>query len=164
MQHSSDRFIGLAQLFFEIKQIIRSHVPGGPAHDPNEWMRKEVMRHIATKGRLGMKEIAAFLHITAPSATSLVSRLEREGLLRRLPREDDKRVVRVALTAAGEKTVRRYEKKAASIMREVFGRLGPEELDDLEAAMRRVSELHAPPQSAIMKAHDRSRTQSRKGS
>lgn len=144
MKRSSDRFTELARLFFEVKQIIRSNVPGGPAHDPNEWMRKEVMRFISIKKQVGMKEVAAFLHITAPSATSLVARLEREKLVKRLPRMDDKRVVMIALTPAGEKTVRNYEKKAARIMREVFGRLEPKELDDLEAAMRRVSELHGP--------------------
>ncbi len=162
MGRSSDRFTELARLFFETRHIMRSKVPGGKK-DPNAWMRSEALRFVAEHEQPGMKDIAEFLRIKAPSATSLVAHLEREGLVARRACDDDRRIVRIALTGKGRQAVESYEKKSARIMREVFGKLEPGELRDLEAAMRRVAELHAPPQSAIMRPHDRRGTQGRAG-
>ena len=50
-----------------------------------------------------MKDIAKFLGITPPSATSLVNHLLKSGLVRRQADVTDRRLIRVVLTKKGEK-------------------------------------------------------------
>jgi DNA-binding MarR family transcriptional regulator len=156
-----ERFSELARLFFETRQIIRDHVPEG-VRDPNAWMRSEALRFIADAKEPGMKDLAAYLRVRAPSATSLVIHLEREGLVTRATCRDDRRIVRIMLTQKGTRTVRAYEKRSADIMHRVFGKLSDRELEDFTAALRRLSSLHSPAVSGIMHPHERSRSARRK--
>lgn len=48
------------------------------------------------------RAIAQTMHITPPSVTSAVNKLEKKGLLRKLPSSSDGRQVRVVLTGAGK--------------------------------------------------------------
>lgn len=138
-----DRFNELAQLFFETRQIIRDNVPE-KTRDPNAWMRLEVVRFIGEKDHPGMKDIARYLRVQAPSATSLVAHLEREGLVARNTCREDKRITRIMLTSAGRRMLRAYEKRAAGIMRRVFGKLSASEVSELLMLLRRVQTMHAP--------------------
>lgn len=48
-------------------------------------------------------EIRQFLHLNASTASGIINRLEAKGLLARLPKSGDKRVVTIALTSKGDK-------------------------------------------------------------
>lgn len=52
---------------------------------------------------LTMSGVMEALHIKASTATSLVTRLEREGLVKRSPNPDDKRSLIVSLTPSGRR-------------------------------------------------------------
>jgi DNA-binding MarR family transcriptional regulator len=53
-----------------------------------------------------MQELARLLELDKSSVTGLVDRAERRGLVRRVPALDDRRAVRVNLTAPGRRIVR----------------------------------------------------------
>ena len=48
-------------------------------------------------------EIKKFLNLNSSTVSGIVDRLEKKGLLARLPKTGDKRVVNIALTSAGDK-------------------------------------------------------------
>lgn len=48
-------------------------------------------------------EIRKFLNLNSSTVSGIVDRLEKKGLLARLPKTGDKRVVNIALTSAGDK-------------------------------------------------------------
>ena len=48
-------------------------------------------------------QIRKFLNLNSSTVSGIINRLEKKGLLARLPRSGDKRVVNIALTSAGEK-------------------------------------------------------------
>lgn len=48
-------------------------------------------------------EIRNFLHLNSSTTSGIINRLENKGLLARLPKSGDKRVVTIALTSKGEK-------------------------------------------------------------
>jgi DNA-binding MarR family transcriptional regulator len=54
---------------------------------------------------LGVKEIAAYLGVSQPTATDSIQALERKGYLAKRPGETDRRAVRVALTSAGNEAL-----------------------------------------------------------
>jgi DNA-binding MarR family transcriptional regulator len=48
-------------------------------------------------------EIKKFLNLNSSTVSGIINRLEKKGLLARLPKSGDKRVVNIALTADGDK-------------------------------------------------------------
>ncbi|MCB0395205.1 MAG: MarR family transcriptional regulator [Flavobacteriales bacterium] len=47
------------------------------------------------------KDLTRILHLNSSTVTGIVNRLEKKGLIARLPKKDDKRVTNIALTSAG---------------------------------------------------------------
>ena len=54
---------------------------------------------------MSQKELAARLNVTAPSITSSIQKMEREGYLTRHPDPEDQRVMRLTLTKKGESCI-----------------------------------------------------------
>lgn len=138
-----DEFSELKSLFFSMKQIIRSRFPKDSDHDPNAWLRMEILQFIAQSKEPTMHDIAAYLCVRAPSATSLVNNLARAGSVRRQSGKGDRRTVRVALTKKGAAMLSGYSKNSARVMREVFSLLDEDELRQLVAVLRRLRDVHA---------------------
>jgi DNA-binding MarR family transcriptional regulator len=61
---------------------------------------------LAARGPQRMIDLADLLGVNSSTATRHCDRLQRRGLIRRDPAPDDRRAVRVALTAAGARLVR----------------------------------------------------------
>jgi DNA-binding MarR family transcriptional regulator len=59
-------------------------------------------------GTRRMKELSAHLRSGMPSATSMVDRLVKKGLVERVEDRSDRRVVAIRLTAAGGEVVERF--------------------------------------------------------
>jgi DNA-binding MarR family transcriptional regulator len=70
-----------------------------------------VLHRLATAGPQRITELATYESIAQPSATTLVGRLEAQGLATRAADPDDGRAVRVSITPAGERLL--AERRAA---------------------------------------------------
>jgi DNA-binding MarR family transcriptional regulator len=78
----------------------------------------------------------------SPSAvTEIVEGLEEDGLVRREADPDDRRAVRVALTADGRRLIQRYENAAALALADRLGSLTSSRRQRLRAALADLSEL-----------------------
>lgn len=55
----------------------------------------------------GQGEIRKFLNLNASTASGIVNRLETKGLVARLPKSGDKRVVTIALTSKGDQLMQK---------------------------------------------------------
>lgn len=143
MKHGThkDGFSELSQLFFEMKQTIRANLPRSQT-DSNAWMRCETLRFIRESDQPTMQEIAKHLRITAPSATSLVRKLSSLGWIERVASGSDKRIVRIALSKAGQREVVRYQKRAETTMRKVFSKLPEWDLAHLKRILRSLNNIH----------------------
>lgn len=101
--------------------------------------RYEVLRLLAFSRRrsMPMSQLGSLLQVHATSVTSAVDRLEKQGLVERLRRESDRRVVLASLTSAGEGLV---ERATADLNAEVFSSPGLA-ADDVAAATRLLTAL-----------------------
>jgi DNA-binding MarR family transcriptional regulator len=87
----------------------------------------------AVLGRLGrdgpqrLTELARADGISQPGMTQLVTRMERDGLVRRSASTDDRRGVLVEATDAGLDLVRRRRAERAVALRHMIDRLDPQE-------------------------------------
>lgn len=58
--------------------------------------------------RCSLKVLKAEMHVTAPTITGIIDRLERDGYVKRSSDRIDKRIKNVALTLKGERVVREF--------------------------------------------------------
>ncbi|MBI5156308.1 MarR family transcriptional regulator [Candidatus Peregrinibacteria bacterium] len=70
-----------------------------------------------------MKQLAESLHISSPSATSLINRLVRTGLVSRLHDEENRKLVRLRLTSSGKTILRKKHERRRQVLRRIFGLL-----------------------------------------
>lgn len=87
---------------------------------------------------LSMSELSRLLLVSNGNATTVVDRLEKDGLVRRVPFEADRRTVHVSLTDEG---LAQFEKLAADHEREVdqlFARLTDADLDALKDILKKL--------------------------
>jgi DNA-binding MarR family transcriptional regulator len=83
-------------------------------------------------GPATMGEIARFADCSLQSATALIERVGRRGLVTRERREDDRRVVECRLTDAGHRLVDEIAGHRAASVRAALSTLDPDELDQLQ--------------------------------
>jgi DNA-binding MarR family transcriptional regulator len=88
-----------------------------------------------------ISELAAAEAVAQPSMTALVGRLEERGLVARTPDPDDRRAVRVVLTAAGEELLGETRRARVAVLAERLGRLDDADRQALHAALPALDRL-----------------------
>ena len=104
----------------------------------------EVLLH---KGPLPVNTIGPIVDLTPGSISIAVDRLFEKHLVSRVESTEDRRVRIVALTPRGKDLIVPAFRKHAGQMRRVFSELSTEELDGLEAALKKIGKRAA----ALMK-------------
>jgi DNA-binding MarR family transcriptional regulator len=100
-----------------------------------------VLHTLSRKGPLRLTELTATEQLKQPAITSLVAKLEHEGLVSRRPDPSDGRAVLLSLTPEGEEIVRsRHADRLASLSR-LVDRLSDEERDVLAGSARVLARL-----------------------
>src|SRR5689334_3189735 len=88
--------------------------------------------------RLSPTRLGRGLMLSSAGVTSRIDRLERRGLVRRLPDPDDRRGVIIELTDEGAETVDRAVQAIAVSDRQLVDQLTPEEVATLEQLLRKL--------------------------
>ncbi|MEI8343780.1 MAG: MarR family transcriptional regulator [Candidatus Moraniibacteriota bacterium] len=86
-----------------------------------------------------MKELADYLGITPPSATSLVGKLAKDELVYRQVEKDDRRIVRILISKKGKKYLETHKKLMAEKMRTNLSRLSMGEQQQFEKILKKIS-------------------------
>jgi DNA-binding MarR family transcriptional regulator len=85
-----------------------------------------------------MHELAGLLMIAPPAVSMLVGRMERSGLLERRPDTENRREVRVHLTADGESVRSRIREAMVDADKILFSRITQGDLDQLKSLVSRI--------------------------
>ncbi|MGH9118988.1 MAG: MarR family winged helix-turn-helix transcriptional regulator [Acidimicrobiales bacterium] len=96
-----------------------------------------VLLLFSRRGSLPMGKMGDRLMVHPTSVTSIVDRLERDGLVRRAAHPDDRRIILAELTAEGRELALRAT-KAVEAVRFGLGALGDRELDQLTRVVTRL--------------------------
>jgi len=99
----------------------------------------QLLEALQTAERLPVSELAATAGVAPPTATRMLDALVREGVVARTPCEDDRRVVRVALTEGGRDAVATAGRQVAERRARVRDQLSPEEQAQAAALLRRLA-------------------------
>jgi MarR family transcriptional regulator, 2-MHQ and catechol-resistance regulon repressor len=100
----------------------------------------EILLH---KGPLPVNTIGPIVDLTPGSISIAVDRLFAKGLVSRVESADDRRVRIVALTPRGKDLIAGAFRRHSLQMKSVFSELSPEELRDLEMALKKVGKRAA---------------------
>jgi DNA-binding MarR family transcriptional regulator len=90
---------------------------------------------------LKISEISHLLRVRAPTVTQQVSGMEAQGLVERRTDENDKRVIRVRLTNAGEAVTETARKRTHAWFSGLVKYLGEEDSEHLVHLLDKVSEF-----------------------
>ena len=90
---------------------------------------------IARQGPLTLGELAAAEQVAPPTITKIIAKLEAAGLVDRVVDSADRRVNRVALSAAGREQVETNRSRRTAWLADRVAELSPEERDRLAAAV-----------------------------
>ncbi len=90
---------------------------------------------------LSMGELCKMANIKMPSMTEVVDRFEKEGILERIRDNEDRRVVKVKMTAKGKKMHKEVLKRRANELTKMFGVLTTEDRTRLVDSLKNVSEI-----------------------
>jgi DNA-binding MarR family transcriptional regulator len=91
--------------------------------------------------RIRMADLAANLTLTRGGVTKLTDRLEKAGLLRRIPVADDRRGLNAEITSAGEELLRKMWPVYAGVLRKTFAEVvSDREAKVITTALRRAAD------------------------
>ena len=89
-------------------------------------------------GELTMTELSRRLLVSNGNTTTVIDRLENDGLVQRVPSTADRRIINVALTAAGRRQFTRLAAEHEAQVDAIFGDVSAADLDALEALLQRI--------------------------
>jgi DNA-binding MarR family transcriptional regulator len=95
----------------------------------------ELIRLLRRRPETSVAEAAAELGLAANTVSTLVGQLVTAGVLQRTPDPDDRRVARLALTAAAQRRVERWRDQRAALLAEALAGLSRDD----RAALRRAA-------------------------
>ncbi|MFF1742962.1 MarR family winged helix-turn-helix transcriptional regulator [Streptomyces mirabilis] len=100
-----------------------------------------VLGRLGREGPQRVTELARGEGVSQPGMTQLVTRMERDGLVRRIASTDDRRGVLVEATDAGADVVRERHAERAEALRELVDRLDPQEQSAVAIALPALARL-----------------------
>jgi DNA-binding MarR family transcriptional regulator len=105
--------------------------------------RLGVLAMLDERGPCKITELAALERITQPAMTTLIGRLERDGLVQRHTSTDDRRAVCVTLTPAGRDELVRIRHARGQALATLLARCDDADRSALEAALPALDRLLA---------------------
>ncbi len=136
--HSSHDVARAISLFFAVRGIMRTKLAKGKVCDPSTWLRIETMKFIADHDTPKMKDVADYLSITAPSATSLVGALVKAGFVTNAADRHDRRTARLLLTKKGKAELKAALARGTRLLGGLFAALSSAELAAFARTLERI--------------------------
>jgi MarR family transcriptional regulator, transcriptional regulator for hemolysin len=115
-----------------------------------------LLREASLAGGASQRELAQRMRIEPPTLVRHLDKLAGEGLVERRPDPDDRRVLRVVVTAKGRKRLAELHEVVHEVDAELRGILTVREVEVLGKALMRIHE-HFTPESRIQEEVGRGR-------
>ncbi len=130
----------LSRLIRALRRILRMRLRQGLGQ-PLPGPAAELLRLAADQPGLRVGDAAKALHIAPNTTSTLVRQLTAAGLLERTADEQDARVARLTVTAAGKERLRSWRDHRATLIAEALGHLPAQDLAAIEAALPALDRL-----------------------
>jgi DNA-binding MarR family transcriptional regulator len=136
--HDLERLSDLIIEFYEkLSSWEQAVVRDGPITLP----QMHTLEILGQQSPLRMKELAATMGVTTGTLTVGIDRLEKQGLVERIPHETDRRSILVALTKPGRELYQEHHAHHLHLTREIQAALTPEETLQLESILAKLTQV-----------------------
>ncbi len=132
----SDRIDRIISLIFTTRRML--HEQRQPQKGKGSSLHLITLGIVQNKSPL-MKELADYLGITPPSATSLINKLAKDEFVYRQADKVDRRIVRILISKKGQRFLETHKKLMAEKMRSNLSRLSTSEQQELEKILKKIS-------------------------
>lgn len=130
----------LSDLLIEFYEKLSSWEQAVVRDTPITLPQMHTLEILGQQSPLRMKELAAKMGVTTGTLTVNIDRLEKQGLVARIPHETDRRSILVTLTAAGEELFREHHDHHLHLTRELQAALTPEETAQFAAILAKLTQ------------------------
>jgi DNA-binding MarR family transcriptional regulator len=128
--NSDDVRTKLLPLIFEMGRVLKSEAYKDDAEMPS-YLHIETLRFIQESKDPSMSDIAGYLRVTRPTATSLINAFVIDGMLDRVDDAEDRRIVRLQLSNKGVVALEEAMKKRAEAFSRVIKLLSDDDCIEL---------------------------------
>ena len=142
MKNNNKTIEQIISLFFTTSRLIYKQSKGKNRPDFFSFLQLEALGYVKDNKKPLMKEVAGFLSITSPSATSLINRLVKLGMLERCFDKNDRRAIRLSLTSKGQKALSKEFKKVSAQMRKTLMELSSKEQKNLVEIFQKFQKVY----------------------
>lgn len=133
---TSDDFLGeTMHMAFEASRVLHHAMTQKFKGENLNLMQLHVLYYIREHEGVTMKELAQYLKITSPSATTFVARLVRNKWVRRTRNKVNRKLIHLYLTDIGREVVAEKLANKQQLMRSIFLGLSPKDQLDLHRIM-----------------------------
>lgn len=132
MRNSDD----LIDLTFEVSRCMRRYMHTLIMDKSVNWLQMHALIQLSEQEGITMTEIAQFMKVSAPTATSFVNRLVKLKWIERKSDATNRKLVRLYLTDAGKKILKEKVKQRREIMQKVVTLLSEQDQKDLARIYR----------------------------
>ena len=102
-----------------------------------------ILYTLQRNGEMPMSRLAELLNVSLSNATGLIDRIEERGYVERTRVPEDRRVVKIRVTAEGSRMLDEIDALSDVLLREVLGRIGPSKLGGVAQAATALREALA---------------------
>ena len=102
-----DVTLELVEMIFKVTQLMKKEITSDNKKATLSAPQFYTLMLINRRENISMSEVASDFHIELPSATSMINKLSKLGLVRRIEDENDRRLVRLTLTKKGKMVLRK---------------------------------------------------------
>lgn len=135
-----DQISQIISLIFNMRQIL--HEKMAKKNDCQaSFLQVVTLKYIKDK-KPPMKDVADYLSITPPSATSLIDNLISSGMITRKLNAEDRRMVRVEITKKGLSFIKSHIEEVSERMRKGLKALSKKEQEQLSTILTKVTEAY----------------------
>lgn len=128
----------LVPLIFNVIRLVREQTAGKGKLDAVSLVQIKILAFVLEKDNPTMNEIAKSLLITAPSATSAIQLLVKDGQLKRITDDTDRRVVRLKITSKGTAIFKKRRSDATKIIGKMLVDLKDREKNDFANILTKI--------------------------
>ncbi|MBU1997908.1 MAG: MarR family transcriptional regulator [Candidatus Omnitrophica bacterium] len=100
-----------------------------------------ILNHLYKQGETNMSCLAKFIGVTTAAATGLVDRIVKSGYVERVYEPQDRRVIKIKLSAKGESLIKKIVQDRRQTTMDIFGKISQQDRDDYLRVLGRVYEI-----------------------
>lgn len=134
-------FAQLEKAFFLLSEVNRKHHEYIKAKYKINGLEMEIIQLIELEGRKKMKEIGNYFNVKLSTLTSIIDKIEKQRLVKRVNSHNDRRVVFLEVTKKGQKLYLDYQEHVKAISSLIQTEMEDSEIQALISGLSTMSQF-----------------------